>query len=126
MGHAAAVADDEQALVGRLQILVQRHLHVVELYLHAVEQRIVAGGAGSDLVQRVDHLDDAVQNTLGHHKAQIAGGRRQRGGHEALFDALWGAALAADQVAEPLHHHAAAQHIAEPKLVFSVCMAGSS
>ena len=114
VGDAAAVADNEQALVRRLQMLIQRNLHVVELHLHAVQQRIVAGGAGRDLVQGVDHLDDAVQNSLGHHQAQVAGGGGQSGRHEALFDALGGGALAPDQIADPLDDHAAAQHIGEP------------
>ena len=104
-------------------MLVQRHLHVVELHLHTVEQRVVAGGAGGDLVQGVDHLDDAVQDPLGHHQAQVAGGGRQRGGHEALFNALGGGALAPDQVAEPLHDHAAAQHVGKPGDALAVAVA---
>ena len=49
VGDTAAVADDEQALVGRLQIFVQLDLHIVELYLHTIEQGVVIGGAGGDL-----------------------------------------------------------------------------
>ena len=69
MGHAAAVTDDVKALVTAFQVLVQFHFHVVEFDLHAVEQGIVIGGTGCDLVQGVDHLNDAVQNTLGQHQA---------------------------------------------------------
>ena len=32
------------------------------------EQGVIIGGAGGDLIQRIDHLDDSVQNTLGHHQ----------------------------------------------------------
>ncbi len=60
MGHAGAVANDEKALPAGLQMLVDLHLHVVELDLHAVQEGIVVGGARSHLVQGVDHLDDAV------------------------------------------------------------------
>ena len=71
------------------------------------------------------------------------------GGDEGFVDALLRRALAADEIAEALHHHAAAQHIRKPcnglavavgilerlckvletsraKFVFSVCLAGSS
>ena len=114
MGHAAAVADDEQARVAGLEVLVQLDLHVIELHLHAIEQGVVVGGAGGDLVQGVDHLDDAVQDALGHHQAQVAGGGGQGGGHEALLDALGGGPLAPDQVAEALDDDAAAQHVGQP------------
>ena len=114
MGDAAAVADDEQVFVAGLEIFVQGHLHVIKLHLHAVEQGVVVGGAGGDLVQGVNHLDDAVQNPLGHHQAQIPRRGRQGGGDEALGKPLLRAALAANQVAEPLDDDAAAQHIAEP------------
>ena len=70
-GHivSAAVADDEQARVAGLEVVVQLHLHVIELHLHAIEQGVVVGGAGGDLVQGVEHFDDAVQDALGHHQA---------------------------------------------------------
>ena len=80
MSDAAAVADDDTGPCGMdLQMLVQGHLHVVELDLHAIEQGIVVGGARGDAVQGVDHLDDAVQDALGQHQAQVAG-RRAEGG----------------------------------------------
>ncbi len=44
--------------------VVNLDLHVVELDLDAVEQGVVVRGAGGDLVERVDHLDDAVEDTL--------------------------------------------------------------
>ena len=97
-----------------LEVLVQLDLHVIELHLHAIEQGVVVGSAGGDLVQGVDHLDDAVQDALGHHQAQVAGGGGQGGGHEALLDALGGGPLAPDQVAEALDDDAAAQHVGQP------------
>ena len=114
MRDAAAVADDEQALVRRLQILVDGDLHVVEFDLNAVKQRIVVRRTGGDLVKRVDHLDDAVENALRDDQRQIARRSRQRGGDEGFVDALLRRALAADEIAEALHHHAAAQHIRKP------------
>lgn len=88
MRDAAAVADDEQALVRRLQILVDGDLHVVEFDLNAVKQRIVVRRTGGDLVKRVDHLDDAVENALRDDQRQIARRSRQRGGDEGFVDAL--------------------------------------
>ena len=68
MGDAAAVADDVQPRIPGLQMFIHSHFHIVELDLHAVEQGVVVGGAGGDLIQRVEHLDDAVQNPLGQHQ----------------------------------------------------------
>ena len=77
---AAAVADDEQALVRCFQILVDGDFHVIELDLDAVKaayRRLLYRG---DLVKRVDHLDDAVENALRDDQRQIARRGRQRGG----------------------------------------------
>ena len=114
VGNAAAVADDIQAGVAAFQPLVHFHFHVVELDLHAVEQGIVVGGAGGHLVQSVDHFDDAVQNSLGQHQAQVTGGGLQGGGEEGFLNADGVGPAAPDQIAEPLDNDAAAQHVAEP------------
>ena len=116
MGDAAAIANDVKAgmLVG-FQFFIHLNLHIVELDLHAVEERIVICGARRDLVERVDHLDDAVQNALGQHKAQITGGRRERRRDEAFFDALDRAAAAADEIAEALDNDAAAEHVGQAR-----------
>ena len=50
VGDAGAVADDVQAIIAALQILVHLDLHVVELDFHAVEQGVVVGGAGGHLI----------------------------------------------------------------------------
>ena len=98
MRDAAAVADDVKPVVAGHEVAVHLDLHVVELHLHAVEQRVVVGSAGGDFIQRVNHLNDAVQNALGQHEAQVARGGVQRRHGERLLDALLGAALAADEV----------------------------
>ena len=107
----------------RLQILVQLHFHIVELNLHAVQQRIVVGRAGGDLVQGVDHLDNAVQDSLGNHQAQVPRRRRKGGHHEGPGDAAGRAALAPDQIPKPLDHDAAPQHVAQPGDAFAVSVA---
>ena len=122
MGDAAAVADDVQAGVLGLQVLVYGNLHVVELDLYTIEQGVVVGGARGDLVQGVDHLNDAVQNPLGQYQAQVAGSCVQCGGDEALLHPLGSGALAPDQIAEALDHDAAAQHIAQAGNGFAVAV----
>ena len=122
VGDAAAVADDKQAGIAGFQLLAHFHFHVVELYFHAVEQGVVVGGAGGDLDQGVDHFDDAIQDALGQHQAQIAGGGVESGGDEGLFDAVGCGAAATDQIAETLHDHTAAQHVAEPGDGFAVAV----
>ena len=113
MGDAAAVADDVQARVAAFQMVVYIHFHVIELDLHAVEQSVIVGGAGRHLVQGVNHFNDAVENSLGQHQTQIAGGGVQRGGDKRILHPAGGGAPAADQIAKPLHDHTAAKHIAQ-------------
>ena len=45
----------------------------VELDLRAIEQGVVVGGTGSQLVQLIDHLNDVVQLPLGQGQGQVAG-----------------------------------------------------
>ena len=123
MGDAAAIADDIQAGVLGFQVLVDRNLHVIELDLHAVQQRIVVGRAGGDTIQGVDHFHNAIQDALGQHQAQIARRGGQGGAHQALLQALVVAAAAAHQIAEALHDDPAAQHIAEPRDAFAIAVA---
>ena len=67
--HAAAVSDNKETLVASFQIFVDLNLHVVEFNLHAIKQSIVIRGSRCDLIQGIDHLDDAIQDTFRHNKA---------------------------------------------------------
>ena len=69
MSHTASVSDHIQTFVSRLEILVDLHFHIIELYFHAVKQCIVVFRTRRDLIQRLDHLDDAVHDTLRQDKA---------------------------------------------------------
>ena len=123
MGHAGAVADDIQPVVLGHQVLVEVYLHVIELDLHAVEQGVVVRGARGDLVKRVYHLDDIVEDALGQDKAQVAWGGLEGRAYGALFDAVVVGAPAALKVAEALYDHTAAQHIAEHRDALAVAVA---
>ena len=90
MGDAAAVADDIQTGMAGLQLVADFHFHVVELDFHAVEQGVFVGGAGSHLVQGIDHFDDAVQNALGQYQTQVARGCVEGGGDEGTLHAAGG------------------------------------
>ena len=114
MRHAGAVADHIQAVIFRLQIVVDLDLHIIELDFDTVEQRIIIGSTGRNFVQRIDHLNDAVQNTLRNDKAQITRLRRKSRNNKALRNALCIGTASADQIAEALHDHTAAEHIGKP------------
>ena len=122
MGDAASVADDKEILVSGLELAVHLDFHIIELDLDAVQKGILVGGAGRDLVQRIDHLDDPVQNPLGKDKAEVAGGRVEGRGDEGLFDPALGLTAAAHKVAEPLNDDTAAQHIAQAGDAFAVAV----
>lgn len=64
VGHATAVANDVKTFVAGLQILIDVNFHVVEFDLNAIKQGVVIGSTRSDLIQGIDHLDDAVQDTF--------------------------------------------------------------
>ena len=123
MGDSAAIPDDVEAFVAGLQVLIDPDLHIVELDFHAVEQGAVVGRAGSDLVEGIDHLDDAVEDPLGQHEGEVAGFRLQGRDDKVFRDALGRAAPAADQVTEALYQYAAAEHVGEAGDALAVAVA---
>ena len=114
VGNSAAIADDKQALMPGFQMLVHLYFHVVEFDLHTVQKRIVVCRSGGNLVQSVNHLNDAIQNPFGQNQAQIAGGGIQRRGDEGFLDSIGGGAATPNEIAKPLDNDPAAQHIAQP------------
>ena len=111
MSRSAAVADHEEVFVAGLEVAVGIDFHIIELDLDAVEQGIVVRCAGSDLVKRVDHLDDSVENSLRDNKGEVAGGRLESGTDKGIRYSLIVRTLTADEVAEALYHNSAAEHI---------------
>ena len=115
MGDTTAVPDDVESVVTGHEVLVDLDLHVVELDLDTVEHGVVIGGTRCDLIERVDHLDDAVEDTLRKHEAQVTGGSVQCRYGEGLPDTLLGTPLTTDEITEALHYHTAAEHVAETR-----------
>ena len=93
------------------QVIVYGDLHVVELDLHTIEKSIVIGSSGSNLVQSIDHLDYAIENSLWYNQGKVSGSSLQRGNYEAFPDPLFRGPLSSDKISEPLDHYASAQHI---------------
>ena len=97
------------------EVLVDLDLHVVELDLDTIKQGVVICSTWCDLIEGVDHLDDAVEDTLRKHEAQVTGSSIQRRNREGFPDTLLGTALTTDKIAEALHDHTAAEHVAETR-----------
>ena len=114
VSHAAPVADNIQAGISSFQVFIQFHFHIVKLDLHTVQQRIVVGCAGSNFVQRVDHLDNTVQNPFRNDQAQISGSCGKGRRHKGIRNTSGGTSASADQISEALYDHTAAQHVAQP------------
>ncbi len=74
MGDTAAVADDIQAVVAALEVIIYLYFHIIEFNLYAVKKSILVCRTGGNFIEGLDHFDNAVQNTLGEHKAKIARG----------------------------------------------------
>ena len=122
MRDAGAVTDDIQPLMPRLQVAVDVNLHVIKFDLDTVEQRVCIGSAGCDLIQRIDHLNDAVEDTLRDNQREVAGRCGKSRYDKAFSDPGGIAAPSADQIAESLHHDTAAEHIGEPRNAFTVAV----
>ena len=105
------------------QVLIELDLHIIELDLHAVEQRIVVGCARRDLIQRMDHFDDTVQNPFWQHQTQIARRSRKRRHDHALFQSFLSTSAPALQIPEALHDDTAAQHIGKSGDALAVAVA---
>ena len=73
MGDTAAVSDYVQAVVGALQVLVHCHFHVVEFDFDAVQKGVFVRRTGRNLIQRINHFDNAVQDTFRQNQTQIPG-----------------------------------------------------
>ena len=123
MGHAAAITDEIKSLIAALQILINIRLHVVDFDFHTLTQGILVGCTGSDLVQRIDHLDNTVQNTFWQYQTQITGsGFQGRNHHTFLYPVLCTSAVS-EQIAETLHDDTTAQHIRQMGNTLSVAVA---
>ena len=115
VGDTTAVTDDVESVVTGHEVFIDLDLHVVELNLDTVEQGVVIGGTRCDLVEGVDHLDDAVEDTLWEYEAQITGSCVQGRYSERLPDTLLGTPLTTDEITEALHDDTAAEHVAETR-----------
>ena len=60
MRYAASVSDDIQSFILGLQVFIDLDLHVIEFDFHTIEQRIIVCRSGRNLVQRIDHFNDAI------------------------------------------------------------------
>ena len=123
MCYTTSVANDVQAVVAGLKVIVQGNFHVVELDFHAVQKSFVACCARGNFVQSVDHFDDAIQNAFGNYQTQVAGNCLQRWSHEGFLNATFRTALAADEVAEALNDDATTQHVGKFCNAFAVAVA---
>ena len=123
MRHAASVSDDIKSFVRAFQILVNLHFHVIEFYFYAVKEGIIICRARGDLVQSLDHFNDAVQDPFGQYQAQISGSGFKRRTDQAFFNTADSASPASHQISESLYDNAAAQHIGQPGNAFSIAVA---
>ena len=101
--------------MARHQTFIHSDFHVIKLDLHAVEQCVFVGRPRRHFVQGVNHVDDAVHDAFGQHKTEIPGTGLKGRPHKGFGYASDGASAPPDQISEALHHHAAAEHITEPR-----------
>ena len=104
-------------------MLINVHFHIVEFYFHAVEQRVIICRTRSDLIKRIDHLDNSVQNSLWQHQTQVTRCRCECRAYHALCDSLRITSSAADQIAEPLYNDTAAKHVRKARDALTVSVA---
>ena len=60
MGHSTSVSDHIQPLMQRLKMFIQLYFHIVEFHFHSVKQCIIICSSRCDLIQGIDHFNDAI------------------------------------------------------------------
>ena len=74
MGDAAAIADDIQPIIAAHQLFIDGNLHIIELYLYTIKEGIIICCAGRNLIECINHFDNAIQQAFWQNKTQITGG----------------------------------------------------
>ena len=97
----------------RVQVGVHGDAVAVELQLRRVQQRLIGGEAGHDLVHGLDEVNDVEHGAVRHGRRDVARDSiRQRGADVRLHELLLPGALTVENVAEALHHDVArAEHV---------------
>ena len=113
-GDPRPVPGGEEVGQGGLQVGGELQPGGVELHLRPVEEGVVVGGAGGQLVQGVDHLDDVVQLPLGQGQGEVPGHRGGEGGPGGgLAHPVGVGPHPLHQVSEPLDQHPPGQHVGQ-------------
>ena len=108
MGDAAAIADDIQPIIAAHQLFIDGNLHIIELYLYTIKEGIIICCAGRNLIECINHFDNAIQQAFGQNKTQITGGCIQCRCNEGFLYTLWCGTTTTNQITEALHNYTAA------------------
>ena len=98
-----------------VEVLVHLDAVGVELQLGGVEQGLLGGETGDDLVHRVNEVDDVGHGAVRHGGGDVAGHSVGQGGADiGVRKFLFPCALAVQNIAKALHHNVScAQHIGQ-------------
>ena len=110
---AGGVAQAVQTGHVRVERVVHGDAVAVKLQLRGIQQRLIGGEAGHDLVHGLDEVDDVEHGAVRHGGRDVArNGVRQCGADVRLRELLLPRALAVEDIAEALHHDVpCAEHI---------------
>ena len=122
MGDAAAIADDIQPIIAAHQLFIDGNLHIIELYLYTIKEGIIICCAGRNLIECINHFDNAIQQAFWQNKTQITGGCIQCRCNEGFLYTLWCGTSSTNQIAEALHNYTTAQHIAQAGNGFAIAV----
>ena len=68
MCHPTAVSDDIETFVDAFKMLIKLYFHIIKFHFHTIKQCVIVCRSRCDLVQCIDHLNDAIQDTLRQHQ----------------------------------------------------------
>ena len=122
MCDAAAIADDIQPIIAAHKLFVDCNLHIIEFYFYTIEEGIIICCAGCNLIECINHFDNAIQQAFWQDQAQVAGGCIQCRCNEGFLYTLWCGTSSTNQIAEALHNYTAAQHIAQAGNGFAIAV----